>query len=381
MREKVMGKVHWILIGIAVLVVLVAFGNVIFRGPVTPPNKVCLVLKSIGDRSAKISNSEEQTKVKAKIKTAETGEVADTGVPQTDKEDDLDMFRKTFSAELITAKRAPMKRPGLVRLWFPLGLQSYEFSGKASIESPENEAIEAPAVGGTVTFSVLYHMHIDRTFPDLAERLLAFAGAYQLIQYNGSDDVLAKLMSGRLKEELLKPFIEYCANKRPLTLMRGKDGVNEYALTELNKKFNRFGIRFTVAAISSAITIPQEQQTKLDGMVIEDAKLQALEFWNINVKPLDESIARFEQEGETGKQGLINAAKAEKIRLITEAEKKRRAAFIEIIGIENYVRLEKMLITVDNLSSGKTELTILPKDSRLFLSEGVVSERRVSVTE
>ncbi len=315
-------------------------------GQVVEQNQVALVLRTLGERKAEAINKQKAG-----------GELGDN-----------------FEAELITAKRAPIDRPGIMILKFPLGLQVYEFSGRPSIESPNNEAFVVDAVGGQVTFDVVVHLYIDATQPDLKDRLIKLMKDYQLRQYSGSDDVLAKLVAGRFQQIIRQPFIEYCADKKVLDLMRNKEELNRYAKDQLNERFNPLGLQFTLVAVSSAMTVPKAQQDKLNQIMLQDMNIQVLEIKNAQIKPLDAKIEQLRQEGLTESAKLLNEATAKKIKTISEAEKQRRKMFINIIGKENYIRMETMLNMVRNLENSQTQITIVPENARVYLDQQPTSK-------
>ena len=339
---------HRILLAVLLVAFTLSFAAC---GSVVNPNEVALVLRTLGSRDAEVVGKKEAPENGAKK------DIADN-----------------FEAELVTATRAPLDKPGTVILRFPLGIQSYEFTALPSIESPNDEAIVVQAIGGTVKFNLLFHVYIGRNFPDLKQRLIEFMKAYQLRQYSGSADVLSQLMAGRLKNDLFRPFIDKSANMKVLDIVRKKDEINSYAIKELNDKFNKYGLVFSAAAISSATTVSDEQQAKLNEMVIEDAKLQVLEFTMKEIRPLEEQISKFEQEGKTTAAAWINQANAKKIDKISAAEKERRKLFIDLVGEKNYIDLETMLTMVSNLKQGKTRISIVPDDARIYLGSKGMNE-------
>ena len=123
----------------AFLVVLISIGVLNGCGEVVEQNEVALVLRSLGDRTPETVNVKES---------------APEAAPEEGQENP-DATLDNFSVELITARRAPVQVPGVVVLRFPLGLQSYRFTAKPSLESPENEGVLVDVVGGQVGLEVV----------------------------------------------------------------------------------------------------------------------------------------------------------------------------------------------------------------------------------
>lgn len=345
--------------------IVVAFFAVAFVGcgsPV-PPNELALVLKTLGDRSTSTINKDEKATTSTKVVDAATSD--------TEEESSLD----NFESELITCVRAPIQTPGVLVIRFPLGVQAYKFSSKPSVESPEDEAFAVDAMGGKITFDTVFHMQVDPSYPDIKERLVKLVQTYQLRRYSGDANVFVGLMSGRFRQLLKKPFIEYSADKTVLTLMRGKKEMNKYALDKLNERFNPLGLKFTLASVSSAMTVPTPQQNKLNEIVEQDAKFRVLELTNIEIKPLEAQIAQFKEDGITSSAAIVNAAKAEKINLIAAAQKKRKQLFVGLVGPENYILMETMMIMVKNLENGKTNVSIVPAGSTIILNDQSTGSR------
>jgi len=309
-------------------------------GDVVEQNEIALIFKTVGEpsqRSPEILNK---------------GDMVDN-----------------FSVEMISATRAPLETPNIKILRFPKGVQSYEFSGRASIESRDNEELCVDANGGKVCFDIVVHMFIDESFTDLKERLVEFAKAYQLRQYSGQSDALEKFIAGRFRQILRQPFMQYASNKTALDLVRNKSDINQYVLNVLNERFNPLGLRFTLVAISSAIRVNPQQQERMNAIVIQDVKRRILELKNEHILPLTKEIAVTRLEGKVSASKLLNEAKANKIRLIAEAEKQRRKLFIDLIGKEYYVGFETMLNMVSNLEEGQTQLSIVPRGSQIFIGQ------------
>lgn len=274
-----------------------------------------------------------------------------------------------FKVEMLSAVRAPIETPDIKILRFPKGVQSYKFTGRSSLESRANEELCVDAEGGKVCFDIVVHMYIDESFTDLKDRLVKFARAYQLRQYSNQTNVLSKFISGRFRQILRQPFVQFAADKRALDLVRNKTEINKYALKSLNDRFNELGLRFTMVSISSAIRVNRGQQERMNQIVIQDVKRKILKLKNEQLLPLTTEIAKIRLEGEVLAEQAINKAKADKIRMITEAEKKRRKMFIDLIGKKHYVDFETMMSLVKNLENGKTSLTIVPEGAKVIIGQ------------
>ncbi len=248
-------------------------------GKVVEQNEIALVFRTLGKRDIKVAGKD---------------------------------FSDNFTAELLSAARAPIETPDIKILRFPKGVQSYKFSAVPGVESPQNEELCVDAEGGKVCFDIVVHMLIDETFPDLKERLVKFAKAYQLRQYSGPN-TLSKFISGRFRQILRQPFVQFAADKKALDLVRNKTEINKYVLDELNSRFNELGLKFTLASVSSAIRVDKRQQERMNQIVIQDVKRRILELKNELILPLTKEIASIRLEGEIKAGKIINEAKAEKI--------------------------------------------------------------------
>ena len=277
-----------------------------------------------------------------------------------------------FQAELITAKRAPVQTPGTVVLVFPLGLQDYEFNQAVTPESPENEEIVCDSVGGRISFDVAVHMYIDPTFPDIKDRLIRLMQAYQLRQYAGKPDVLKELIHGRFRQILREPFVEYCAGKQVLDIIRGKTAINKAATDFMNAHFNPLGLRFPLVSIVSNIRLPEDQRGKMSKIVERTVENKILKLTNERLKPLENEIEVLAQDGETEAANILNTANAQKIETITAAQKFRRERFVQLVGVDNYVRMETMMGMVSGLESGGTKISVVPEGSHVFFGQGSI---------
>lgn len=323
-----MSKIVRLAIGMVMLMVLSGCGR-----PVDP-NQLLLVMETVGDRDSKTSQD---------------------GV--------------NFSSKLIRATRGPVDRPGIKLLMFPLGLQAYKFSLEKSPNSMANEQFCVDSEGGRVCFDVVVHAYIDATLPDLKQRLIKFMQDYQLRRYSGSEDVLESFIKERFVQILRRPFVEYSASKKALHLMTNKSQINRYARDVVNKEFEQYGIVFPLVSISSAMRVSSGQQQKMNDIVMRDFENRVIEIETSQIQPLDAQIADLDQSAKTEAAKIINQANAESIELVTKAKQSRMTRFIELLGKDNYVNIELLLTMTDSLSSGGTQIEIVPKDSSLIIGQ------------
>ena len=142
-------------------------------GSVIEQNQIALVLRTLGDRS----------------------------------EETLNVGDNNFSSQIVTAARAPVTRPGVFTMIFPLGLQSYTFSARPGVDSPNDEGLTCDSIGSEIGFDVVVHLYLDRSMDNLRDRLVDFTEAYRLRSYAGEPDVLAALVRDRFSQILRDEFI------------------------------------------------------------------------------------------------------------------------------------------------------------------------------
>src|SRR6516164_640422 len=259
----------------------------------------------------------------------------------------------TASAEIYWARRLPFgvsANPGVRIFTFPLGLQEYEFSQQPSYESPHDEAIEVDCLGGHLTFDVNIQLYLDKEMPNLADKLLQFINDHQLQGYNGEHDMLARWAGEKLRQFVREPLAQYALNKQVIELMRNKKEMNEVLVKRMNERFNKYGIVFSGAGISSEVRIPSDQKQKMNNIVTTEYANRTLQMRSAKLMPLLSEINQIEQNGLTQSQDKQNFGNQEEIRILAEAQQQRRQMFIGLVGETNYVALEQMLTMVKNLS-------------------------------
>ena len=301
-----------------------------FLGTPVEQNEISLVFRAIGDRTVETSNN--------------------------------------FVAELISAARGPGPfEVGAVELKFPLGLQAYEFSSRPSFDSETDEGIVCDSRGGPVEFDVAVHMHIDETLPDIRDRLIAFAQAYQLRRYDGTSDVLVELVRARFRDIIREPFISWCASRSVTTIMQNKSEVNNLALAYMNDEFNQYGLRFTLVAVTSAMRVSDEQQQRLNGLVTQSTATAANDLRNEQLRPLQERIAEIVNLGNNDAQAALDTADVTAAEIRATAEAAQRTALIDLLGPEAFMFLETTIRPLEALAGSDVEITIVPEDARIYL--------------
>jgi hypothetical protein len=268
------------------------------------------------------------------------------------------------SVEIYWARRLPFgvsANPGVRIFTFPLGLQEYEFSQQPSYESPHDEAIEVDCLGGHLTFDVNIQLYLDKEMPNLADRLLQFINDHQLQGYNGEHDMLARWAGEKLRQFVREPLAQYALNKQVIEIMRNKKEMNEVLVKRMNERFNKYGLVFSAAGISSEIRIPPDQKQRMNNIVTTEYANRTLQMRSAKLMPLLSEINQIEQNGLTQSQDQQNHGSQEEIRILAEAQQQRRQMFISLVGETNYVVLEQMLTMVKNLSDGQTKVLVVPK--------------------
>ena len=280
----------------------------------------------------------------------------------------------TASAEIYWARRLPFgvsANPGVRVFTFPLGLQEYEFSEAPSYESPHDEAIEVDCLGGHLKFDVNLQLYLDKEMPNLADRLLQFINDHQLQGYNGERDMLARWAGEKLRQFVREPLAQYALNKQVIELMRNKKEMNEVLMKRMNERFNKYGLVFSVAGVSSEVRIPPDQKQRMNNIVTTEYANRTLQMRSAKLMPLLSDINQIEQSGLTQSQDKQNFGSQEEIRILAEAQQQRRQMFIGLVGETNYLVLEQMLTMVKNLSEGQTKVLVVPK-SMLYLAPSML---------
>jgi len=326
---------------VAAVALTIAAGPAIYRGLAlgTPveQNELSLVFRAIGDRTVETSNN--------------------------------------FQSELITAARGPGPlEVGSIELKFPLGLQAYEFSGRQSFDSEANEAIVCDSRGGAVEFDVAVHLHIDETLPDIQERLVNFAGAYQLRSYDGSADVLSDLVQTRFRDIIREPFVNWCPSRSVITIMQNKSEINQIALDHMNDEFNQYGLRFTLVSVTSAMRVSDTQQNLLNNLVTQSTETAANDLRNRELRPLEREAGVIVNQGNIDAQAELDLATVDAAQIRATAEAADRTALIDLLGPEAFLFLETTIRPLEALAESDADITIVPEDARIYLGNAQMEE-------
>jgi len=217
--------------------------------------------------------------------------------------------------------------------------------------------------------------YIDRTAPDLAAKLLQFINDYQLQSYSGEHDMLARWAGEKLRQFIREPLAQYALSKQAIDVMRGKADMNKLLLTRMNDRFNRYGILFRAAGITSPIGLPQDQKDRMNNIVKQEYANRTLELRDRQYMPLAKEINRIELDGLAQCQDEKNRGTTESIRILAEAQAQRRRMFTELVGEAQYVTLEQMLTLAKNLQGSRTHVVVVPK-SLSYLNFGSEIEPR-----
>jgi len=310
-------------------------------GKPVPQNKLALVVRTLGERS--VSNA-------------------------------------TAAAEIYWARRLPFgtgANPGVRVFSFPLGLQDYSFSEKPSYESPNDEAIETDCLGGHLKFDVNIQLYINKALPDkeLEGKLLAFINDQQLQNYSGEHDMLARWAGDKLRQYIREPLAQYTLNKQAIDVMRNKEEMNKILLARMNERFGRYGLTFCSAGITSPVGLPPDQKNRMNDIVKQEYANKALELRQQKYMPLANAMNDIEQQGLRLCQEETNRGTTESIRILADAQQERRLLFTKLVGQDNYLTLEQMLMLVKSLGSGQTRVLVVPK-SLSYLNLPLESEQR-----
>ena len=328
-------KTKWLMRALAIQAALLLAGC----GRPVPQNKLSLVVRTLGERST--SNA-------------------------------------SASAEIYWARRLPVlvdHNPAVRVFTFPLGLQDYSFAEKPSYESPRDEAIEVDCLGGHLKFDANVQLYIDRSTTNLEAALLQFINDYQLQSYSGEHNMLSRWAGEKLQQFIREPLAQYALNKQAIDVMRGKEEMNKLLFARMNDRFNRYGIKFCAAGITSPIGLPAEQKERMNNIVKQEYANQALKLRNEKFMPLTNEVNRIEQDGLSQCQDEKNRGAMDSIRIVADAQQMRRRMFMELVGESQYVTLEQMLTMVKSLESGNTKVFVVPKNI-LYLNIGELGPRK-----
>lgn len=253
--------------------------------------------------------------------------------------------------------------------WFEEGLQSYHFCGRSSFESPDNEAFTFNCIGGTVTFDVMIQLRL-RTEEDAAkfrDELWKLIQDYQLSKYQGQTGILGKLVHDRFKIVIQDRLNAECRSRNTAQVFEEKAAINAALQKALREKFAPYGIEIISAGITSAVTLPAAQQEKMNQLVIDGFRLQALSKREQEVTPKVAEIQTATLMGEVEAQKARDTAIGESIRVTAEVEAYRQGEFKKLLG-DNALDFETMRTMVTGLEGGKTIIRIVPEKATIWIN-------------
>jgi hypothetical protein len=210
-------------------------------------------------------------------------------------------------------------------------------------------------------FDVNIQLFLDKEQPGLAEKLLQFINDHQLQSYNGEHDMLARWAGEKLRQFVREPLAQYALNRQVIEIMRNKKEMNAVLMKRMNERFNRYGIVFSSAGISSEIRIPADQKQRMNAIVTSEYANRTLQLRSARLMPLLSEIMQIEQTGLTQSHEKSNHGAQEEIRILSEAQQQRRQLFTDLVGDTNYIVLEQMFTMVRNLNEGHTRVLVVPK--------------------
>jgi len=132
-------------------------------------------------------------------------------------------------------------------------------------------------------------------------------------------------------------------------------------MKRMNERFNKYGLVFSSAGISSEIRIPTDQKQRMNAIVTTEYANRTLQLRSAKLMPLLSEIMQIEQTGLTQSQDKSNYGAQEEIRILADAQQQRRQLFTQLVGDTNYIVLEQMLTMVKNLNEGRTRVLVVPK--------------------
>ncbi len=316
-------------------------------GQVVEQDKVVLLMEALGSRDSEVVNTSE------------------------------------YTSQVLTATRLPVNMVGKKAFIFQRGIQTYRYTGQASIDSISNEEFCSQVVDGKICGDISIQLYLDAKDPNIKEKLEKFVERYKLYSYSGESGVLAKFVgSSRFRPIVNNIFISLTADKKILELVRGKTQLNEELVSRLNEQFGEYALVFTEGTgFVSNTRLTNESQNKLNDIVVTGVKTQAQKLRNTKVKPLDQKVKQLNNEGREESATIVNNAKKEAQSLLTDADIERRKKIIEQIGPENYSQFEKMQTLTRALiaknGTPNTQLRMIPSSSKLVLQESSQTSNEV----
>ncbi len=327
------------------------------------PNQIAIVFHPFGDREVESVNLPQGKDQKGN--NPDPVEVADVS----------EVGQKFGQIDLVSGGRLPMLRPGAKVITFPRGLQVYKFTEAPSIESPNNDELIAGTIDGDVSTDFVVHVMIMDELQDVKQRLVNFIRRYNLLKYDGSQDVLVDfIQDGRFVNILRDRFTNYAAPKRVLDLVKDKRTLNKSIIDYMNAEFNQYGIEFLLCSVSSAIRVDETQKQKMGENIQREIQKEMTKLTNEKINPIKADINRVQIETAEHENALLVAAEAEAMEIETKALTKRISIITKLIGAVNYHKLEKAIQISRAFEESSASIKLIPAGSKILLdsrSEGV----------
>lgn len=317
------------------------------NGPAVPPNQLALVV-------SRTSFTQAQAGPDASIAMAPEALV------------------KNSDMEIYHGRRIPLFKAWDPRWYifpFYLGVQDYEYSGRASYESPDNDSVSISTAGDNITFDINVQLEIDMSIPpeELAIKLFRFIQSEKLTSVQEKNNLLSVWAKQRLKQVVERILRNNLATSQILTTIRGKDTVNEALLKGLNEYVANYGLKFRSAAVTSAMHLPQS----LKGNMLNAVRLEYASLANNQrqeqLVPLVTSLQALERDGNQLIQDEENRGESEAMKIVAAQYQDRRDRMVKALGPDHYATYEQMhLLRRQLMSSGRTKVVIAPKGMQVL---------------
>lgn len=261
------------------------------------------------------------------------------------------------------------ERPGDKFYWFEEGMQTYHFAENQTFESKGNEHLQLSSASGPVAFDVMIQLKLQaEQDPNvLREKLVKLMRTYNLLNYSGQRNLLAKLVGTQFRPSIKNLIAQECSNREMAKIFEEKDKINAKLFSSLKETFEPFGIEILAAGITCGITMPPAQQEKMNRLVTSAFELQALDKTEKEVMPKNIEIAEQRVNGEIEVQKISAAAVADAIRIEAVVEANRRQKFKDLLGDGNAIAFESMRTLVSALETGRTHVSVVPNNAQIWI--------------
>lgn len=273
-----------------------------------------------------------------------------------------------YETTILTATRLPLIKVGRKYLSFPIGNQSYRFTGKPSIESPENESFKISALDGNIYFDFVVHLHVDKDLSpeELKTKLVAFSQKYSLLKYAGSNNPLGLFVKDRLRDILINTCKEYTSSKEVLFICRDKKTLNQFVLGKMNELFEPYALRFTLIGVSSALGFDEDMQKRMDEVIQNEINARKLEIENEKIAPVRKQITAMRNATVNDSAKLTAAAEKDAANIKMIANTQRRKRLIALLGVDGFTRYEQ-INQLGELVDSDVKINIIPNKAAVYI--------------